>query len=169
MTTAESSLTLRWMSNDDVPQLIVLYKECFPLEFWLAKDFNKFMQNKSNRNNVVKSLVDDSGVVRGSLMYTLESDSCRIRRIAVPENDRHKGHATTMMNTLVGPRSPVRRKLFVARVRENNLPAQLFFKTALGFSFNPKRERERDEEQKVDYFEFTFVKTNVPVISVKDD
>lgn len=168
MIIAEGRLSLGWHKPAHLEQLHDLHRCCFPKENWTVDDFSKFASPRSGRTNVLKTLVDDRDTVYGSLLYTLDGQSCRVRRLAVWPDFRRQGMAAFMMNSLCGPLSPIRRKLFMARVRENNLVAQMFFKNGMGFQFDPLRERERDEEQKVDFYEFTYVKTRVPVVTVSD-
>lgn len=158
---------LRWYKPEDVGQLVELHRACFPGEDWSAKDFGRFVNNKSGRNNVVKVLAAGPRVY-GSLLYTVEADAIRIRRVAVGCDARRQGLAAFMLNALCGPRSPLKRKLYHGRVRETNLPAIKLLTEKMGFLFDPKKSRERDTDLKVDYYEFTLVKTAVPVVAVGD-
>lgn len=154
---------LRWYKPEDLKQLVDLHRECFPNEDWSAKDFDRFVNNKSMRNNVVKVLVADKKVY-GSLLYTVAKDAIMIRRVAVRADVRRQGLAAFMLNSLCGPRSPLKRKLYHGRVRENNLPAIKLLKEKMGFAFDPKKSRDRDKKLKVDYYEFTLVKAAVPKV-----
>lgn len=168
MIIAEGRVGIKWYEPIHLDQLCDLHLCCFPKEDWKPQDFQRFVE-KPERSGVVKVLADEKNVVYGSLLYTLDAQSCRIRRVAVWPDYRRQGLASFGINSLCGPRSPLRRRLFLARVRETNTAAQLFFKSGMGFQFDPNRQRERDEAQNCDYYEFTFVKANVPVISVNDD
>lgn len=166
-TTVECSLKVRWAEATDYAQLADLHRMCFPTENWTRDDFVKFQSN-CKRNNVLKSLVDERNRVYGSLLYTLEPQACCIRRIAVHADHRRCGYATMLLNTLCGRRSTIKRRLFSAYVREDNLPATLLMQQ-VNFTFDPKKTRRRDEENNVDYYEFTYEKVGVPVVTVRDE
>lgn len=168
MIIAEGRLSIEWYKPGHLEQLRDLHRCCFPREQWKRDDFVRFVDNKTGRNNVVKVLIDEKDVVYGSLLYTLDAQSCRIRRVAVWPDYRRRGLATFLLNSLCGPLSPVRRRLFLARVHETNTDAQLFLKDGMGFQFDPQRPRSKDDAGK-DYYEFTFVKPGVPVVVPEDD
>lgn len=168
MIIAESWPEVRWYKPCDLGQLVDIHRACFPDESWKAEDFQRFIDNKSNRNNVVKAIVGERGVVYGSLLYTVEADAIRVRRLAVRPDVRRLGMGSFALQTLCGPNSPIRRKLFIARVREDNFPAIMLLKQA-GFMFDPKKKRDRDAERGVDLYEFVKVKTEVPPPPIIDD
>ena len=154
MTIAEGRLSLAWLKPADLSQLKDLHRCCYPTEKWTVNDFNRFQQ-KEGRTNVVKVLKDDEGVVYASLLYTLEPDLCRLRRVAVWPDYRRRGLARFMANSLCGQYSPIRRKKFAARVLETNSAAQMFLSQGMGFIFDATRPREKNEAG-LDYYEFRF-------------
>lgn len=154
MIIAEGRLSLSWLKPADLSQLRDLHRCCYSGEKWTVADFNRF-QHKEGRTNVVKVLKDESGVVYASLLYTLEPDLCRLRRIAVWPDYRRQGLARFMVNSLCSVHSPVRRKKFTARVLETNTAAQMFLSQGMGFEFDAKRPREKNEAG-LCYYEFDF-------------
>lgn len=143
----ECMLCISWFDTKYLNQLVDLYKECFPNENWSNNDFVSFVNNKE-RNNVIKVLTDDHDKVYGTIMYTLSTFECCIRRVAVFESYHRQGLASYLINSLVGKRSPIKRKVFSARVRiENNAGIELFRK--LGFNQNTSN---------VDEYFFTYLK-----------
>lgn len=157
----DAILELRWYKEVDLDQLVALHDECFSREAWERADFGKFMAGgRRRRNNVIKSLVDSAGRLYGALLYTMEAQQCRIRRVSVFDQYRRNGLATFMLNALCGPRSPIRRKVFTTRVRETNTSMLLLLKNRMGFTFDPMRTRESDGG--VEFYEFTFIKDAVP-------
>jgi GNAT superfamily N-acetyltransferase len=166
---AEGRLSVKWYEPVHIDQLRDLHRCCFPAEQWKRGDFQKFVDNRSGRNNVVKVLVDERETVYGSMLYTLDAASCRFRRVAVWPDYRRRGLGAFMLNSLCGPTSPFQRKLFLARVREDNAVAQLFFRDGMGFQFDPERPREKAEGTELDYYEFTFVKPGAKVVVVDDE
>lgn len=132
-------LKVRWYKEEDLPRLAEIHAECFPKEHWTVNDFRRFTRK---RNNTLKVLADQNGEVFGILLYTLTNEECRIRRIAVPEAYRRNGYGTHLVHSLTGPQSPIRRKLFTARVRGDNVAGLLFFRdNKLGFVFDPEAPR----------------------------
>lgn len=148
---------LRWYKYPDANRLVELLRTGFPCEEWAKKDFDRFLNNKSGRNNVIKVLAAGTELY-GAILYTVEATSIRVRRVVVRPDVRRQGLAAFMLNSLCGPRSPVRRRAYHARVRENDIPAIKLLKEKMGFVFDPNKAREHDPERKVDYYEFTLVK-----------
>lgn len=145
----EGSLRVKWYDPEQhLMQLVKLHAECFPQEEWQAKDFRAFI-NKVGKNNVLKVLEDEAHRVYGSLLYTLTASTCFIRRVGVLAAFRRKGLATHMVHTLTGPRSPIRCKTFVAKVRESNYPAVKLFHGRLHFKFDPAAPRPKVETSEV--------------------
>lgn len=166
MIIGEGRLSVKWFEPAHLEQLCELHRCCFSREQWRRADFQRFV-DKPGRSGVVKVVVDDRQTVYGSLLYTMDADSCCIRRVAVWPDYRRQGLASFAVNSLCGPLSPVRRRLFLARVREDNVPAQLFFRDGMGFQFDPDRPRRQTEDGK-DYYEFTFVKPGAKAAVVDD-
>ena len=129
----EGRMVLRWYDPAHGKWLSDLHRCCFPQENWTQKDFDRFMAKRSS--NVVKVLVregDNEPIVYGSFLYTLEVSTCRIRRVAVWPDYRRQGLASFMLNTMISPRSPVRRSVFTARIGRDNFDAKHFFES-MGF------------------------------------
>jgi GNAT superfamily N-acetyltransferase len=122
---------VRWYSDGDGQALALLHAACLPHEKWTAADFRKFIGNP-NRNNVIKVLTDDNGCLLGSILYTVGLDSVWLRRVCVHPELRRSGLGRRLVETLIGPKSLVKRALVTARARERSLEAHLFMRK-LGF------------------------------------
>jgi ribosomal protein S18 acetylase RimI-like enzyme len=150
-------LVLRWWSPRDMDQLEALYQASFPDENWNREDLCRFA-NEQRHNNIIKVLVDasDPGTPLGTLAYTLDgTGTCRVRRFAVCPEHRRRGLATRMLRSITVQAGPLRRwHTVTARVREHLWIAQKTLVRA-GFTFDPTRQRERDEEGR-DYYVFTY-------------
>lgn len=132
---------VRWYKEEDLPRLAEIHAECFPKEHWTVNDFRRFTR-KVERKNTLKVLANQDDDVFGTLLYTLTDDECRIRRVAVPEEYRRNGYGTHLVHSLTGPQSPIRRRVFTARIRADNVAALLFFRdNKLGFEFDPEAPR----------------------------
>lgn len=141
MISTEGWLSVRWYKEHELPQLAQIHAECFPKEYWTTRDFQRFVR-KNGRKNLLKVLASESGVVLGTLLYTLMDEKCQIRRVAVAEKYRRNGFGTYLIHSLTGTQSPIRRRVFVSRVRADNVPGLLFFRdNNLGFQFDPEAAR----------------------------
>jgi ribosomal protein S18 acetylase RimI-like enzyme len=155
-------LSIRWYQPRDLQQATDLHDLCLPGEEWKPCDFVRFANNQ-NRRNAVKVLSNESGLVYGTLLYTLEGKSCRIRRVTIDPSYQRQGLGTYMVSALITGRWLVRQRQYTARVSERDLRAQLFLQH-LGFVFNAELPRERDGEN--DIYLFTFDKIAAPVPAV---
>jgi GNAT superfamily N-acetyltransferase len=172
VTTTEDALCVRWADRPgDLVQLEFLLHRGFPDEAWTEDDLRRF-RRKQDRNNVVKVLSGaddepDADNVFGGLLYTVEPTKVRVRRIVIAEEYRGRGYGAFLLNTLIGPRSAVRRRFYEARVPEEETGAHLFFGSAgfrvprIGGILHPSRAEEK-QGAKPRYL-FTFQK-HVPAL-----
>lgn len=138
---ARPAAKLRWFEEQDMRALCELYHDCSPDEEWTPEDISKFMHSgrSDGRINVLKVLTiqHDSDAwgdqVVGSLLYSLEGDTCRVRRICVHRDWRRQGLGQYMLDQLIGPQSVVRKARFTARVDLRRWQAACLFKKA-GFA-----------------------------------
>lgn len=126
---------VRWYDPDaDLPALVAVHAACFPSEDWRAEDFLRFA---SRTGGVVKAVVREDAcgeAVIGTLLYRAGEAEARVRRVAVLPEYRGRGVGAFVLRSLVGPRSPNRRRVYTARVREHDLGAQKLLRAA-GFSY----------------------------------
>ena len=161
-----SDLRVRWQDKDnegtDLPQLCQIFSAAFPLETWTAADFIRF-RKKEDANNVIKVLTQhpaDGDLIYGGLMYTVTPELVRIRRIVIAEPFRLHGFGRYLMSFLIGHRSGIRRRKFLATLSEYDETSQLFFR-ALGFRVS-KTGGIKKVEGKPDRYQFTFLKQTEP-------
>jgi ribosomal-protein-alanine N-acetyltransferase len=130
MIIAEGRLVLRWWNEACLPDLVELHRRCFPREGWTAEDFVRFAARPGNHLKVltVDEESESEPEVLGSLLFSLDPGTCRVRRVAVRQDHRRRGLGAFLINRLVRPRGPIDRRRFEARVRERNLPAQLLLR-----------------------------------------
>jgi ribosomal protein S18 acetylase RimI-like enzyme len=121
-------------------QLSELYRCCYSIEQWQAADFKKFFTSEYRDNRGVV-LVDDKGVVYGSLLYTREVLGFRIRRIAVWPDYRRLGLAAYMLREALETPHDLRTAMFMARVRPDNLGAIALLES-LDFAVDPGLQRD---------------------------
>lgn len=140
MVTDVGALEVRWVDPDrhpaDLPQLVWLFRDAYPDQNWAQDDFLRFTRNRT-ANNVIKLLVggpDDQNPDRvyAANLYSVEPNLVRCRRAAVDPDFRRRGLGTYLLSFLIGPRSAVRRRRFVAKVGEYDVAGQCFARS-LGF------------------------------------
>lgn len=102
---------------------------CFPDECWRPEDLDRFADRPGQ---VIKAIVTEDGTVIGSLLYRLTDSKLVLRRVAVLPPYRRRGVAHAALTTLTGRSNPLRRGLYLARVREHNVPVQRLL-AGLGF------------------------------------
>jgi len=157
MISSEGWLKVRWYEEHELQRLSEIHADCFPKEQWTPHDFRRFVR-KVGRKNLLKVLANEAGEVFGTLLYTLTDEECRVRRVAVAEEYRRNGFGTHLIHSLTGPQSPIRRRVFTARVRADNVPGLLFFRdNSLGFQFDPEAPRHTYRDGMEGYL-FTFHK-----------
>jgi hypothetical protein len=160
-------LKILWYDVQYKEELTALMAECFPNEAWNGPSFKRFTARSKypKRSNVIKVLVDRYGKVYSAMFYTMMQDECRIRRIGTPRQHRNQGYATRLIESLMGPKSLIRREHFAVRVKEDDLRGQTFFRDnkTLGFKFDPTA-IERDALKHITHCTFRFHKT-LPVLA----
>lgn len=125
MLTKSGWVETRWFCNQDLPILVKLHAACYPYENWTEADFVKFTTKTSQ---ICKVAVDEDNRVVGCLLYRLAKKEARLARVAVWPELRRQKIGTALVGSLIGKNSPIRRRVFAAHVRDNNLAAQLFLK-----------------------------------------
>ena len=134
----DGRVELRWFRSADLNQMVELHHLGYPDENWTAEDFWNFTEKQNGQ--VVKVLATHQRIW-GTFLYSLPpgTQQCRLRRLMVAPSVRRRGLATWAVNTLTSRRSvtPLRQE-FVAKVREDNLPAQMLLKN-LEFVVDPSK------------------------------
>lgn len=145
------AISVRWHTPDDVAAMTRIHAECLPKERWEPADFARFA-GKASRNNVAKVAVLPSGEAIATLLYTLTPGECVLRRVCVLPDFRRLGVGRKLLDRLTGRESNIRRLVFSARVREDYVPALLFFRDGmLGFHFDPEAPRHAYRDGKAGY------------------
>ncbi len=156
MIISEGRVKTEWFRPAHTEQLFDLFRCAYAREAWARADFARFA-GAEHRSNVLKALTDDRGTVYGAVLYTLEPDACRVRRVAVWPDYRRRGLGAFMVNTLCGPQALIRRKVFNARVATDDAVGRAFA-THLGFAADPAGRRRADPGSDRIWDEFVFRK-----------
>lgn len=118
---------IRMMNRDDLPQLLAIEEASFPAP-WNEKDFRATLQPKNAWGKV--AIVDDKVV--GFIIYLTAKKTYNVISLAVHPDYRRKGIGRELVNDMLEKVHPLRRNEARLTVSDQNLDAQLFFRS-LGF------------------------------------
>lgn len=83
--------------------------------------------------------------VVGYMIYRMYDESCSIIEFNIDRRYQNLGLGTFLINTLIGPESPVRRDRFRVRLGVWQIPGRCFLEK-LGFEDRHDPQRERDDD-----------------------
>jgi [ribosomal protein S18]-alanine N-acetyltransferase len=121
----DTQVQIRWLIRRDMPEVLGIERESFEFA-WTEEDFLCCLRQR----NCIGMVAERDGEIVGFMIYELHKAKLRILNFAVAAHARREGVGTKMIRRLVDKLSQQRRKEIVLEVRETNLDAQLFFKTA---------------------------------------
>ncbi len=116
---------IRWMIRRDMPEVLEIERESFEFP-WFEEDFIRCLRQR----NCIGMVAEHGERVVGFMIYELHKSRLHILNFAVADSARHRGIGQQMAQKLIGKLSSQRRTKITLEVRETNLPAQLFFKSA---------------------------------------
>ncbi len=154
MIVGDERLELRRHKPADLKFVTALLRMCYPEEEWTLPDLKAFLAKEGTRNEL-RVVSDSTNQVYMVMLYTLEQNRCRLRRLGVAAGFRRTGIARFAVNALVGKRSPLGSTVVVARVCEDNVPA---VRLLSGLGFAAILQRNKDKRQR-DHYLFTLVRT----------
>jgi ribosomal-protein-alanine N-acetyltransferase len=121
----EVRVHIRWMIRRDMPEVLAI--EAASFEFpWLEEDFIRCLRQR----NCIGMVAEHDDQVVGFMIYELNKNRIQVLNFAVMCEFRRRGVGTQMIAKLIGKLSTQRRTRIALEVRETNLAAQLFFRTA---------------------------------------
>lgn len=121
----EIRVHLRWMIRRDMAEVLDIEAACFEFP-WLEEDFIRCLRQR----NCIGMVAEHAGQVVGFMVYELTKTRIHVLNFAVAPAFRRLGVATQMAAKLIGKLSSQRRTRITLEVRETNLAAQLFFRSA---------------------------------------
>lgn len=127
MLTDLSQTYVRWMIRPDLPAVLRIERLSFE-HAWEEADFLNCLRKGDNVGLTAERGPD----VVGFLAYQMAKGEFRILNLAVHPDCRRQGVGVRLVGRLIGKLSAHRRTKILVKVRESNLPAQLFF-AAQGF------------------------------------
>jgi ribosomal-protein-alanine N-acetyltransferase len=116
---------IRWMIRRDMPEVLRIEQVShdFP---WCEEDFLKCLRQR----NCIGMVAEQGEKVVGFMIYELHRIKLHILNFAVHPDFRRQGIGVQMAEKLVSKLSSHRRTRIMTEVRETNLDAQLFFRSA---------------------------------------
>jgi ribosomal-protein-alanine N-acetyltransferase len=117
---------IRWMIRRDMAEVLDIERASFEFP-WFEEDFIRCLRQR----NCIGMVAEHGERVVGFMIYELHKTRLHILNFAVATEFRRRGVGRQMLEKLVGKLSSQRRTRITLEVRETNLPAQLFFKSAL--------------------------------------
>jgi ribosomal-protein-alanine N-acetyltransferase len=121
----EVRVHIRWMIRRDMPEVLAIEASSFEFP-WVEEDFIRCLRQR----NCIGMVAEHDDQVVGFMIYELNKNRIQVLNFAVARDFRRRGVGTQMVAKLIGKLSAQRRTRIAMEVRETNLAAQLFFRTA---------------------------------------
>lgn len=122
-----NDLYIRWLIRKDMKEVLEIENALFEFP-WGEDDYIRCLR----QHNCIGMCADLNDKVVGMMIYELHKTRLHLLNFAVHPDYQRKKIATAMVNKLIAKLSFDRRNRIMLEVRENNLPAQLFFRS-MGF------------------------------------
>ena len=116
---------IRWMIRRDMPDVLEIETKSFEFP-WSEEDFIRCLRQR----NCIGMVAECDEQIVGFMIYELHRTRLHILNFAVHPEFRRFGVGAQMANKLIGKLSYQRRTRILLEVRETNLAAQLFFRSA---------------------------------------
>jgi ribosomal-protein-alanine N-acetyltransferase len=118
-------LHIRWMIRRDMPEVLRIEHASHDYP-WCEEDFLRCLRQR----NCIGMVAEMGEKVVGFMIYELHKTKLHILNFAVHPDCRRGGIGSQMAEKLISKLSSHRRTRILIEVRETNLDAQLFFRTA---------------------------------------
>jgi ribosomal-protein-alanine N-acetyltransferase len=116
---------LRRVIRRDMPEVLAIEVSSFEFP-WVEEDFIRCLRQR----NCIGMVAEHDDQMVGFMIYYLNKNRIQVLNFAVAPEFRRRGVGTQMVAKLIGKLSAQRRTRIALEVRETNLAAQLFFRTA---------------------------------------
>jgi len=148
----EIRVHIRWMIRRDMPEVLAIEQASFEFP-WLEEDFIRCLRQR----NCIGMVAEHEDRVVGFMIYELTKTRIHVLNFATAPAWRRRGVGTQMIAKLVGKLSPQRRTRVTLEVRETNLPAQLFFRSAGFRAVSVLREHYEDTPEDAYLMQYRYV------------
>lgn len=117
---------VRWMIRRDMPEVLMIENSSFLNPYrWSESEFISALRQR----NTIGLVAERDDAIVGFVIYELHRDHLFIDNLAVDPKSRLRGIGSTMHAKLASKLSPGRRTRIATMVSEENLGAQLFFRS----------------------------------------
>jgi len=116
---------IRWMIRRDMPEVLDIEQASFEFP-WSEDDFIRCLRQR----NCIGMVAEHDERVVGFMIYELHKTRLHVLNFAVGDEFRRRAVGSQMLSKLVSKLSSQRRTRIMLEVRETNLAAQLFFRSA---------------------------------------
>lgn len=121
----ELKVHIRWMIRRDMPEILEIERQSFEFP-WCEEDFVRCLRQR----NCIGMVAERDEQIVGFMIYELHKNRLHILNFAVHSAYRRQGIGRQMTAKLGSKLSHQRRTRILLEVRETNLDAQLFFRSA---------------------------------------
>lgn len=120
----QSGIHVRWAIRLDMPHVLRIERESFA-DPWGEAEFVQVMRER----DVIVLVAESRCRVLGFIVYRAEPTCYRILDLAIAKEFRRQRIASALLNRLRSKLAPGRRREVISLVTEENLAAQLFFRS----------------------------------------
>ena len=121
----ELTVQIRWLLRRYMPEVLDIERDSFEFP-WTEEDFLCCLRLR----NCIGMVAEHDQHVVGFMIYELHKNRLHILNFAVAPQFRRLCVGSQMVAKLINKLLPQRRTKILLEVRETNLPAQLFFRSA---------------------------------------
>jgi [ribosomal protein S18]-alanine N-acetyltransferase len=147
----EVRVHIRWMIRRDMAEVLEIEQKSFEFP-WSEDDFIRCLRQR----NCIGMVAEMDDRVVGFMIYELHKTRLHILNFAVHPDHRSRHVGTQMVEKLVGKLSSQRRNRILLEVRETNLIAQVFFRSAGFRAISVLREFYEDTPEDAYLMEYRF-------------
>lgn len=140
---------IRWAIRRDMAEVLQIERESFEMP-WFEEEFIRCLRMR----NCIGMVSESCELVVGFMIYELHKSRLHILNFAVAKDFRRKQVGTQMIEKLIGKLSQQRRTVLSTEVRETNLVAQVFFRSAGFRATNILRNHYYDSPEDAYFFEY---------------
>jgi [ribosomal protein S18]-alanine N-acetyltransferase len=151
MRKTEVRVHIRWMIRRDMAEVLEIERKSFEFP-WSEEDFIRCLRQRNCIGMVAE--IDDQVV--GFMIYELHKTRLHILNFAVHPDQRRRHAGAQMVEKLIGKLSSQRRNRILLEVRETNLAAQVFFRSAGFRAVSVLREFYEDTPEDAYLMEYRF-------------
>jgi len=156
LTSEGAGIHVRWMIRRDMPDVLAIEREAFEFP-WSEEDFTRCLRQRT----CIGMVAEFADSVVAFMIYELHRSRLQVLNFAVLRSHRRLGIGTQMLRRLVAKLAPERRSRIVLEVRETNLPAQLFFRSAGFRAVSVLRDFYRDTDEDAYLMQYALEGTGV--------